>query len=65
MLECAQVRATDGAGTHSQNDSSGWAQGAIGLENFQMAQRLQKGCFHVVLSASKSPLKRASFDLLA
>jgi hypothetical protein len=65
MLECAQVGATDGAGTHTQNDSSGWASGALGLKNFQMAQRLQKGCFHVVLSASKSPLKQASFDLPA
>jgi hypothetical protein len=65
MLECAQVGATDGAGTHSQNDSSGWAWGALGLKDFQMTQRSQKGCFHVVVSASKSPLKRAKLNLPA
>jgi hypothetical protein len=65
VLECAQVGATDGAGTHSQNDSSGWARGALGLKDFQVAQRLQKGCLHVVLRASESRMKRASLDLAA
>jgi len=50
VVKSSQIRATDSTGTHPQNNPPRWTRGALSLTNFQMAQRLQKGRFHIVLA---------------